>query len=338
MAPPDLAELEARLLEGGEPIRFDEALALAGLDPDRLPALIALAHRVRLRHAGPGVELESIISAKTGGCAEDCAFCSQSRHWPSPVRPEPFVDIPAMVEAARRSEQLGASEFCIVLAVRGPDERIMAQTLAAVDALHRATGLRVACSLGILNAAQARALAAAGVHRYNHNLEAARSFFPQIVTTHTWEERHETCRLVREAGMELCSGGIVGMGETMAQRLELAFELAALGPREVPINFLNPRPGTPLAGAPLLPALEAVRMIALFRLVLPAAVLRPAGGRELILRDLQALGMLAGANALIVGNYLTTLGRSAADDLRMLEDLGMPVTRLGPGAPARPEG
>jgi biotin synthase len=338
MPPPDLADLEARLLEGGEPIRFDEALALAGLGPDQLPALIALAHRVRLRHAGPGVELESIISAKTGGCAEDCAFCSQSRHWPSPVRPEPFVDIPAMVEAARRSEQLGASEFCIVLAVRGPDERIMAQTLAAVEALHRATGLRVACSLGILTAAQARALAAAGVHRYNHNLEAARSFFPQIVTTHTWEERHDTCRLVREAGMELCSGGIVGMGETMAQRLELAFELAALGPREVPINFLNPRPGTPLAGAPLLPALEAVRMIALFRLVLPAAVLRPAGGRELILRDLQALGMLAGANALIVGNYLTTLGRSAADDLRMLEDLGMPVTRLGPGVPAPPEG
>ncbi|MGH2719413.1 MAG: biotin synthase BioB [Actinomycetota bacterium] len=312
------------------PLTFDEALALAELPDAELPALIAAAHQVRLANAGPGVELESIISAKTGGCAEDCAFCSQSRHWPSPVRPEPFLDVAAMVDAARRSEELGASEFCIVLAVRGPDDRIMRQTLEAVDALHEGTNLRVACSLGILTAPQAEALAQAGVHRYNHNLEAARSFFPKIVSTHTWEERYETCQLVTEAGMELCSGGIMGMGETMRQRIELAFELAELGPREVPINFLNPRPGTPLAQANLLPALEAVRMIALFRLILPSAVLRPAGGRELILRDLQALGMLAGANALIVGNYLTTLGRSVDDDLRMLEDLGMPVARLEP--------
>lgn len=326
----NLPDLEERLLGGGAPITFDEALAVGGLPEPELPGLIALANRVRLAHNGPGVELESIISAKTGGCAEDCAFCSQSRHWPSPVRPEPFVDIPAMVEAARRAQALGASEFCIVLAVRGPDERIMDQTLTAVAALHAETELRVACSLGILTRAQAEVLAAAGVHRYNHNLEAARSFFPQIVSTHTWEERHETCRLVREAGMELCSGGIMGMGETMRQRVELAFELAELGPREVPINFLNPRPGTPLGAQRLLPALEAVRMIALFRLVLPSAVLRPAGGREVILRDLQALGMLAGANALIVGNYLTTLGRSVGDDLRMLEDLGMPVARLDP--------
>jgi biotin synthase len=325
-----LPDLEDRLLSGSEPLTFDEALAAAELPDTELPDLIALANRVRLAHNGPGVELESIISAKTGGCAEDCAFCSQSRHWPSPVRPEPFVDIPSMVEAARRSEELGATEFCIVLAVRGPDDRIMEQTLAAVAALHDATGLRVACSLGILTRAQAEALAGAGVHRYNHNLEAARSFFPQIVTTHTWEERHETCRLVGEVGMELCSGGIMGMGETMRQRIELAFELAALGPREVPINFLNPREGTPLGDRPLLAPLEAVRMIALFRLVLPTAVLRPAGGREVILRDLQALGMLAGANALIVGNYLTTLGRSVDDDLRMLADLGMPIARLDP--------
>lgn len=328
MTTPDA--VQTRLVTGGDPLTFDEALSLAELPDSQLPSLIAAAHQVRLACAGPGVELESIISAKTGGCAEDCAFCSQSRHWPSPVRAEPFLDIAAMVDAARRSAELGATEFCIVLAVRGPDERIMRQTLQAVDALHEATELRVACSLGILTAAQAEDLARAGVHRYNHNLEAARSFFPSIVSTHTWEERYETCRLVTDAGMELCSGGIMGMGETMRQRIELAFELAELSPREVPINFLNPRPGTPLAGANLLPALEAVRMIALFRLIMPSAVLRAAGGRELILRDLQSLGMLAGANALIVGNYLTTLGRSVTDDLRMLEDLGMPVARLEP--------
>jgi len=329
-----LADLEQRMFAGGaggeEAISFDEALAVAEIPDAELPALIALAHRVRLANTGPAVELESIISAKTGGCSEDCSFCSQSRHWRSPVRPEPFLDIPEMVRAARRTEELGASEFCIVVAVRGPDDRVMEQVLAAVEALHAATRLRVACSLGILTRGQAEALAATGVHRYNHNLEAARSYFPAICSTHTWEERYETCRIVREAGMELCSGGIIGMGETPRQRVELAFELRSLGPREVPVNFLNPRQGTPLQDRPLVPALEAVRTIALFRLVLPTAVLRPAGGREVTLRDLQALGMLAGANALIVGNYLPTLGRAPEDDLRMLADLGMPVARLEP--------
>lgn len=322
-----LGDLE-RLTEPGQTIGFEEALAAAQLPDAQLPALIALANQVRLARSGPGVELESIISAKTGGCAEDCAFCSQSRHWPTPVLPMPFVDIPQMVAAARRSEDLGASEFCIVLAIRGPDQRIMDQVLAAVGAVHEATGLRVACSLGLLEEGQAETLAAAGVHRYNHNLEAARSYFPAICTTHTWEERYATCQRAGAAGMEVCSGGILGMGESVRQRVELAFELASLDPREVPINFLNPRTGTPLAGQPLLPPLDAVRMIALFRLILPDAVLRPAGGREVVLRDLQALGMLAGANALIVGNYLTTLGRTPADDLQMLEDLGMPVARL----------
>ena len=312
------------------PISFEDALAVAELPDAEVPGLVALAHRVRLAAGGPGVELESIISAKTGACSEDCAFCSQSRHWRSPLRPEPFIDADEMVRAARAAEELGSTEFCIVLAIRGPDERVMRQVLAAVDALHASTGLRIACSLGILDRAQAQALAGAGVHRYNHNLETARSFFSSIVSTHSWEERRDTCLLAREAGMELCSGGIVGMGETIRQRVELAFELAELGPREVPVNFLNPRPGTPLQDRPLLAALEAVKTIALFRLVMPGVVLRPAGGREVTLRDLQALGMLAGANALIVGNYLTTLGRSPEDDLRMLADLGMPVARLGP--------
>jgi biotin synthase len=328
VVPPSfLDDLGQRLLAGGDPITFDEALAVAELPDADVPALIACAHRVRLQRRGPGVELESILSAKTGGCSEDCSFCSQSRRWRSPLRPEPFIDLEELVDAARAAEAIGSTEFCIVLAVRGPDDRIMEQVLAAVAALHASTSLRVACSLGILTGQQAATLAAAGIHRYNHNLEAARSYFPSICSTHTWEERHDTCRLVGEVGMELCSGGIVGMGESLRQRVELAFELAELGPREVPVNFLNPRPGTPLQERPLMPPLEAVKTIALFRLVMPDAVIRPAGGRELILRDLQALGMLAGANALIVGNYLTTLGRAPEDDLRMLADLGMPVGR-----------
>ena len=164
----------------------------------------------------------------------------------------------------------------------------------------------------------------AGVVRYNHNMETARSFFPEIVSTHTWEEREETCRIVRQEGMELCSGGIFGMGESWEQRVEFAFQLRALAPAEIPINFLNPRPGTPLQDQPLLPPLDAIKICALFRLIFPTETIRYGGGREVVLRDLQALGLTAGVNGLVMGNYLTTLGRRPEEDLRMLGDLGMP--------------
>jgi biotin synthase len=320
-----LARSREALLDRGEPIAREDALGLLELPDEWLPDLIALSHQVRLRYAGPEVEVESILSAKTGGCPEDCHFCSQSGRFETTVRPEPFLPTPQIVEAARRSEETGATEFCIVLAVRGPDDHIMERTLEAVAAIRAATRMNVACSLGILTREQARALAAAGVHRYNHNLETAREHFPNICTTHTWDERYETCVLVKELGMELCSGGIMGMGETWEQRVDFVFELRDLAPSEIPLNFLNPRPGTPLGGRPLLSALDALRCIAIFRLVHPAAIIRYAGGREVTLRELQATGMLAGVNALIVGNYLTTLGRSPEQDLAMLADLGMPV-------------
>ncbi|MEI2708001.1 MAG: radical SAM protein [Chitinophagaceae bacterium] len=176
---------------------------------------------------------------------------------------------------------------------------------------------------------QARRLGEGGVHRYNHNLETARSHFSRVVTTHSWEDRQATCELVRQNGMELCCGALLGMGESVDQRLELLAELRAVDPTEVPLNFLNPRPGTPLADAPVVGALEAIRWIALFRLALPAVILRYAGGREVTLRELQAMGMTSGINALIVGNYLTTLGRTPAEDLAMLDDLKMPIGVLG---------
>ncbi|MEX2393452.1 MAG: biotin synthase BioB [Actinomycetota bacterium] len=307
----------------------DEALAILRLPEHGVPALVARAHEVRLANAGAEVEVESIISAKTGGCPEDCSFCSQSRHWPTPVRPEPFIDIPPLVDAAKRAQDAGATEFCIVLAVRGPDEKIMTQVLAAVDALHENTQMHVAASLGILTREQAIRLKDAGVRRYNHNLETARSHFGKIVTTHTWEERWETCRLVLDLGMELCCGGIFGMGETLEQRVEFAFELKELGPREIPMNFLNPRPGTPLADQALVSPMDAIKTIALFRLMFPDIVLRYAGGREVTLRELQSLGMLAGINGIIIGNYLTTLGRTPEEDLAMLSDLRMPLKSLG---------
>jgi biotin synthase len=305
-----------------------ELEGLAGVSEDSVPSLAALAHEVRLAYCGPTVEVEGILSAKTSGCPEDCSFCSQSSRYSSPVLPTAILKPDEILAAARETATLGASEFCIVAAVRGPTEELIDRTLEATELVMRETGLNVAASLGILTPEQAERLADGGVHRYNHNLETARSFFGEIVTTHTWEERYETCRLVREVGMELCCGALLGMGESDAQRIELIGELRDVEPAEIPINFLDPRPGTPLEGRPLVEPLEAIRWISLFRLALPDVILRYAGGREITLRELQALGMTAGINAIIVGNYLTTLGRDPGEDLRMLGDLRMPIGAL----------
>jgi biotin synthase len=320
-----LSAAAGALLDERRRLSSDEVAALAALPPESVSRLAALAHEVRLEWCGPEVEVEGILSAKTGGCPEDCHFCSQSARFESPVKATPFLDLEELARAAEETARLGASEFCIVLAIRGPDDRVMRQLLDAVPVVRERTGLNVAVSAGILTRAQAVAFAEGGVHRYNHNLETARSFFAHICTTHSWEERYETCRLVREVGMELCCGVLLGMGESDAQRLELLDQLRGVEPAEVPVNFLNPRPGTPLGDRPLVAPLEAIRWIALFRLAMPDVILRYAGGREVTLRDLQAMGMTAGINALIVGNYLTTLGRAPDDDLRMLADLRMPV-------------
>jgi biotin synthase len=325
-----LGRAEDALLRERRPLTRDEALRVAAVDLDQLPDLVALAHRVRLEYCGNAVELESLINAKSGACPEDCAFCSQSARFATEADVYPFLDLSDVVDAARATRDAGATQFCIVVAVRGPEERLLRKVIDAVDAVHNETGLEVACSLGLLTKEQAERLAAAGVKRYNHNLETCREVFPRICTTHTYDDRVETARLAIDAGMELCSGGILGMGETLEQRIDFAFELAELGPCEVPINLLDPRPGTPLGDEPLLSPREALQAIALFRLVLPAAWLRLAGGRERVLGELQAMGLLAGANALIIGNYLTTLGRQPEDDLALLDALGMPVAE-GPG-------
>jgi biotin synthase len=325
-----LSVAERALLQERRPLTRDEALAVAHLPLDTLPDLVALAHRVRLAHRGPEVELESLINAKSGACPEDCAFCSQSTHFDTGVDVYPFLDLDEVLGAARDTRDAGATQFCIVVAVRGPEERLFSKVLDAVDAVHDETGLEVACSLGLLTDDQARRLADHGVRRYNHNLEACREVFPRICTTHSYDDRVETALRAKDAGMELCSGGILGMGETLEQRVDFAFELAALEPCEVPLNFLDPRPGTPLGDRGVLDAREALQAIALFRLVLPSAWIRLAGGRERVLGELQSMGLYAGANALIVGNYLTTLGRSPEDDLALLDALGMPVAD-GPG-------
>jgi biotin synthase len=323
-----LDEARGQVLGEGRGLDAGQVARCLDLPEDRLGEALSLAHEVRMRWCGPEVEVEGIVSVKTGGCPEDCHFCSQSGQFSSPVRAV-WLDIAELVAAAKATAATGATEFCIVAAVRGPDQRLMSQVATAVRAITEEVGIHVACSLGILTPAQADKLAGLGVHRYNHNLETARSFFGQVVTTHTWEERASTCALVKAAGMELCCGGIIGMGESVAQRAEFAAQLAGLGPDEVPLNFLNPRPGTPLADRPLLGADDALRTIAAFRLALPRTVLRYAGGRELTLGDLGTeAGLLGGINAIIVGNYLTTLGRAAGADLDMLTRLKMPIKAL----------
>ena len=294
---------ETALLDERRMLTADELAELAYVPDASVPSLAALAHEVRLAWCGPEVEVEGILSAKTGGCPEDCHFCSQSSKFDTVVKATPFLDTDEVLEAAR-------------------------ETAALVPIINGETGLNVAVSAGILTPEQAKRLADGGVHRYNHNLETAKSYFPQVVTSHDWTEREDTCALVRENGMELCCGALLGMGESIDQRLELLGQLREVDPTEVPLNFLKPMAGTPFAHLPAVEPLEAIRWIAMFRIALPTVILRYAGGREFTLGDLQAMGMTSGINALIIGNYLTYLGRSPQEDLKMLDDLKMPVGLL----------
>jgi biotin synthase len=270
-----LADLREQVLERGEGLSEQQILSVLTSPDELLPDLLELAHDVRMKWCGPEVEVEGIVSLKTGGCPEDCHFCSQSGQFTSPVR-SVWLNIPELVKAAEQTAATGASEFCIVAAVRGPDERLMSQMREGVKAIKEAVDIEVAASLGMLTQEQVDDLVSMGVHRYNHNLEAARSYFPNVVTTHSWEERWDTCEMVRNSGMELCCGCLVGMGETVEQRAELAAQLAELQPDEVPLNFLNPRPGTPFGDLPLMESKDALRTIAAFRLAMPRT---PIGGR-----------------------------------------------------------
>ncbi|MEJ7706312.1 MAG: biotin synthase BioB [Nocardioidaceae bacterium] len=323
-----LSVARAQVLLRGRGLDELQLVQILRLPDETLPSLLELTHEVRMTWCGPEVEVEGIVSVKTGGCPEDCHFCSQSGQFTSPVRAV-WLNIPELVQAAKQTAATGASEFCIVAAVRGPDERLLSQVRAGIKAIQAEVDINIACSLGMLSPDQVDQLVEMGVHRYNHNLEAARSYFPQVVTTHSFEERWETCQLVRDAGMELCCGGLVGMGESLEQRAELAAQLAELQPDEVPLNFLNPRPGTPFGDLPVMESGDALRTVAAFRLAMPRTILRYAGGREVTLGELGTReGLLGGINAVIVGNYLTTLGRDPDDDLNLLRELQMPIKEL----------
>lgn len=318
----------AKALEQGIGLNEEELLEILQVLDDQLEELADIAHQTRLKWCGPDVSVEGIISIKTGGCPEDCHFCSQSGLFESPVRAA-RLNIPELVEAAQKTAKTGATEFCIVAAVKSPDDSLLDQVGEAIAAINDAVDIEISCSLGTLTREQAQRLKDMGAQRYNHNLETSRSFFPHVVTTHTWEERKETLDHVRAVGMEVCSGGIIGMGESLAQRAEFAAQLAEIEPFEVPMNFLDPRPGTPFADRPLVPLGEALRAVAAFRLAMPSATLRFAGGRELSLGDDGTeKGLLGGINAIIAGNYLTTLGQQIEKDVDMLHRIDLPIKAL----------
>ncbi len=305
----------------------DRALleALAVLPESDVPDLLTLADAVRTAHVGNGIAVEVLYNAKKGGCSEDCHFCSQSARFASDVESEPLSSVEGFVEAARDAHLRGAGEFCIVVAVRGPSAKLVERVCEAVRTIKAELPLKIAVSLGILREDQIAQLVAAGVDKVNHNLETSRRYFPSVCTTHTFDERMTTLQRVREAGLEVCCGGIIGMGETIEDRIDFLCTLQTLAPEEVPINFLNPRPGTPFQDRSLVEPVEALRFVAMARLALPRALVRFAGGREITLQGLQDLGMRSGASGIVLGNYLTTGGRNDEDDFAMLDRLGFEV-------------
>jgi biotin synthase len=304
----------------------DVLTGLAVLPREEVGGLLTLADDVRRRASGNAAAVEVLFNAKKGGCSEDCHFCSQSARYATDVLAEPLRETHEFLEAAREARDRGAAEFCIVVAVRGPSNALLERVCEATRAIRAdMPEMHVAVSLGILTDAHCAQLAEAGVHKINHNLETSRRHFPAICSTHSYDERWETCLRAKRHGFELCSGGIIGMGETAEDRLDFLCALQELGPVEVPINFLNPRPGTPLSDRSIVDPVEALRFVAMARLALPYALVRLAGGREITLQGLQDLGMQSGASGIVLGAYLTTAGRDDEEDFAMLRRTGFAV-------------
>ena len=322
---PTIERARARVLSERRAADRELLVALAELPQEHVPQLLELADQVRAVYCGNGVAVEVLYNAKKGGCSEDCNFCSQSARFATDVDPEPLSSVEGFLEAARDAYERGAAELCIVVAVRGPSAKLLERVCTAVPLIKQQYPLTVAVSLGILREDQLAKLKEAGVDKVNHNLESSRRYFPSVCTTHSYEERWQTCRLVKRFGFELCCGGIIGMGETVEDRIDFLTSLQELQPEEVPVNFLNPRPGTPFGDKSLVEPTEALRFVAMARLALPSALIRFAGGREVTLQGLQDLGMRSGASGLVLGNYLTTAGRQDTDDFAMLDRLGFEV-------------
>ena len=320
-------------------ISFDEALELAEItDRDQIADLVERAWQVRTERFGDSTDMCSLVNAKSGGCAEDCGFCAQSRHAEADTPMHAMMEPEQILEHAKAAEAAGAHRFCMVTQGQGLSRRDFDKILVGARLVAEHTNLKRCASVGHISAERARKLADAGIQRVHHNVETARSYYDEVSTTVRYEGRLRTIDAVRDAGLESCVGGILNLGESPRQRVEMAFELAAIDPTSVPINLLNPRPGTKFGDRELMDPWEVVKWVAIFRLILPDALFRLCGGRVENLDELQPLAVRAGLNGVMMGNFLTTLGAEPADDRAMFEDLGLNVSRQPDnGANPRPD-
>jgi biotin synthase len=309
-----------KVLTGGS-ITFEEAEML--LSSEDIMMLAGCANTITRTFNSNTVDVEALVNAKSGRCPEDCSFCAQSSFYDTGIKKYPLLPKEVLVEKAAKAKEAGATSFCLVCAYRDPPEKDFQQICEAIKEIRSKVHIEVNVSLGFITLARAQKLKELGVKRYNHNLEAAESYFSKICNTHHFSDRVNTARIVKAAGLELCSGGIIGMGETPRQRLELAFSLASLYPEEVPVNILIGREGTPLAGLKPLDALEAIKTIAVWRFIMPKTILKIAGGREMHLKHRDRLALKSGANGIITGGYLTTEGNSPNKDIAMIKEIGL---------------
>ena len=296
---------------------------LINVSDDSLTVLSEAANDITRKLCGNLVDVEALINAKKGKCQEDCSFCSQSAFYKTGIDTYKLLPSETIVQNAMLAKEDGVKSFCLVCAWRGPTENDFEQISSIIKKINEKVGIEVNCSLGFINHEMAIKLKKLGVKRYNHNLEASRSYFAKICTTHSYDERMQTNLIVKNAGLELCCGGIIGMGETRMQRLELGLDLAELSPEECPINMLVPQKGTPLELQTRLSIAEILRTIAVFRFLMPRTILKIAGGREVYLANDQEKVLLGGANGIITGGYLTIGGNSPTNDLKMISDIGL---------------
>ncbi|HEA47000.1 MAG TPA: biotin synthase BioB [bacterium] len=321
-------KLAGKVLKGEE-ITFEEASLLSELKGKDIFSLLNAANVIREKFKGKVIDLCSVINAKSGRCSEDCRFCSQSTYYKTAAQIHPLVGSEEIIKAAKRARNIGADRFGIVISGRSiPGLKELNSICEALRTLSAEVDIGRCASLGTLTREAAQALREAGLESYHHNLETAESFFGSICTTHKFSERVNTIRIAKEAGLKVCCGGIFGLGETWKERIELALTLRELDVDSVPLNILNPIPGTPLENAQPLPPLEILKIIAIYRFILPTKDIRVCGGREVNLRDLQSFIFLAGANGTMIGNYLTTSGRDPREDIRMIRDLGLRYRNL----------
>lgn len=314
----------AKIALEGQCLTLEEGLAVLEADNDEVLPILQSAFTVRKHYYGKNVKLNMIINAKSGLCPEDCGYCSQSIVSTAPITKYTMLDKDTLLAGAREAMNRKAGTYCIVAAGKGPTERELDQVVEAVKEIRKTMPLKICACLGILKDGQAEKLAEAGVHRYNHNLNTSRENYASITTTHTYDQRVETVERVKLQGMSPCSGVIIGMGESNAEIVEMAFALREIDADSIPINFLNAIKGTPLEKAGRTQAMQALKVIALFRFICPTKEIRVAGGREVNLRTLQPLSLYA-ANSLFVGDYLTTDGQDMTVDHQMIEDLGFEI-------------